>query len=61
MQAIGISVGEAEYSEFKEKLGVLLTKKNSLERKLEISRSMAKSSQERAMKGEDFYQDIKEE
>lgn len=61
MQGIGLLVGSPEHEEFKEKLLILRTSRDSIERKLDVAQSVAESSRERAIKGEDFYQDIEEE
>lgn len=60
MQALGFGVG-GDPEVFEQKLATLQAKKDSCERKLDVSRSVAASSRERAIKGSSIYQDIEEE
>jgi len=61
MQGISLLVGSPEHGEFNEKLSILRSSRDSIERKVDVAQSVAESSQERTIKGEDFYQDLEEE
>lgn len=61
MQASSISVGCVDHEAFEQKLAILRSNKDSCERKLDVLQSVAAFSRERAIKGENIYQDMEEE
>lgn len=57
LQAASISIGGAEgadHDQLKEKLAILQSNKLVIERKLDIARSVAESSRQRAIKGRTY-------
>jgi len=61
VQASSLAVGSADYEDFMQRFVILRGNKGFAARRLDVSRFVAKSSRDRAIKGVDIYQDIEEE